>query len=59
MVKKALSNPGRALGLTAKRATSAVFKIFKQALTTLPDLKTFYNFGKGLHLDKIVRFFTI
>ena len=51
MAKNVLSNPGGALDLTAKIATS---RKFKQALSTLPELITFYNTGKGLYLGKIV-----
>ena len=41
MAKNVLSNPGRALDLTAKIATEAVSKNSKQALSTLPELITF------------------
>ena len=51
MTKNVLSNPGGALDLTAKRATS---RKFKQALSTIPELITFYNTAKGLYLGKIV-----
>ena len=54
MAKNVLSNPGRALDLTAKIATAAVSKNFKQSLSTLPELITFYNTGKGLYLGKFV-----
>ena len=54
MSKNLLSNPGRALDLTAKIATAAVSRISKQALSTLPELITFYNTGKGLYLGKFV-----
>ena len=50
MAKNVLSNPGRALDLTAKITTAAVFKNFKQVLSTLPELITFYDTGKGLYL---------
>ena len=56
MAKNVLSNPGRALGLTAKRATSAASKNSKQALSTLSELITFYNTGKGLCLGKFLQF---
>ena len=59
MAKNVLSNSGRALDLTVKIATAAVSKNSKQALSTLPDLITFYNTGKGLYLGKFVYFFTI
>ena len=51
MARNVLSNPGRALDLTAKIATAAASK---QALSTLPELITFYNTGKGLYLCKFV-----
>ena len=54
MPKNVLSNPGRALDLTAKIATAAASKNSKQALSTLPELITFYNTGKGLYLGKFV-----
>ena len=54
MAKKVLSNPGRALDLTAKIATAAASRNSKQALSTLPELITFYNTGKGLYLGKLV-----
>ena len=41
MAKNVLSNPGRALDLTAKIATAAVSKKSEQALSTLPELITF------------------
>ena len=54
MAKNVLNNPGRALDLTAKIATAAASRNFKQALITLPELITFYNTGKGLYLGKFV-----
>ena len=54
MAKNVLSSPGRALDLTAKLATAAASKNSKQALSTLPELITFYNTGKGLYLGKFV-----
>ena len=41
MAKNVISNPGQALGLTAKTALAAVSKNFKQAVSTLPELITF------------------
>ena len=52
LAKNVLGNPGRALDLTAKIATAAASKNSKQALSTLPELITFYNTGKGLYLGK-------
>ena len=54
MAKNVLSNPGRALDLTAKIATAAASRNSKQALSTLPELITFYSTGKGLYLGKFV-----
>ena len=54
MAKNVLDNPGRALDLTAKIATAAASRNSKQALSTLPELITFYNTGKGLYLGKFV-----
>ena len=54
MAKNVLSNPGRALDLTAKIATAAASRNSKQALSTLPELITFYNTGKGLYFGKFV-----
>ena len=54
MAKNVLSNPGRALDLTAKIATAAASSNSEQALSTLPELITFYNTGKGLYLGKLV-----
>ena len=54
MAKNVLSNPGIALDLTAKIATAAASRNSKQALSTLPELITFYNTGKGLYLGKFV-----
>ena len=54
MAKNVLSNPGRALDLTAKIATAAASRNSKRALSTLPELITFYNTGKGLFLGKFV-----
>ena len=46
MAKNVLTDPGRALDLTAKTATTAASKNSKQALSTLPELITFYNTGR-------------
>ena len=54
MAKNVLGNPGRTLDSTAKLATAAASRISKQALSTLPELITFYNTGKGLYLGKFV-----
>ena len=50
MAKNVVSNPWRAPHLTAKIATAVASKNSIQALSTLPELITFYNIGKGLYL---------
>ena len=54
MAKNVLSNPTRALDLTAKISTGAASRNSKQSLSTLPELITFYNTGKCLYLGKFV-----
>ena len=54
LAKNVLSNPGRALGLTAKIATAAATKSPKAALSTLPEVINFYHTGKGLYFGKFV-----
>ena len=54
MTKNVLSNPRRALDLTAKIATAAACRNSKQTLSTLPELITIYNTGKGHYLGKLV-----
>ena len=54
MAKNVISNLPRSLDLTAKLATAAASRNSKQALSTLPELLTFYNTGKGLYLGKFV-----
>ena len=54
MAENVLSNPGRASDLKAKIAPVAVSKFFKQALSTLPELITFYNTAKGLYMGEFV-----
>ena len=47
MAKNVISNPRRALDLTAKITNAVASKNSKQALSTLPELITFYNTGKS------------
>ena len=54
LAKNVISNPGRALDLTAKIATTAATKSPKAALSTLPEVINFYHTGKGLYLGKFV-----
>ena len=54
LAKSVLSNPARALDLTAKIATAAATKSPKAALSTLPEMINFYHTGKGMYLGKFV-----
>ena len=54
MAKNVLSKSGRALDLTARKATAAPSENSKQVLSTLPELIIFYNTGKCLYLSKFV-----
>ena len=54
LAKNVLSNPTRALDLTAKIATAAATKSPKAALSTLPEVINFYHTGKGVYLGKFV-----
>ena len=54
LAKNVLSNPGRALDLTAKIATAAASKSPQAALSTLPEVINFYHTGKGLYLGEFV-----
>ena len=54
LAKNVLSNPGRALDLTAKIASAAATKIPKAALSTLPEVIKFYHEGRGLYLGKFI-----
>ena len=54
LAKNVISNPGRALDLTAKIATAAATKSTKAALSTLPEVINFYHTGKGFYLGKFV-----
>ena len=54
MPKNVLKNPSRALDITANIATAAASRNPKNVMSTLPELITFYNTGKGLYLGKVV-----
>ena len=54
LAKNVISNPGRALDLTAKITTAAATKSPKAALSTLPEVINFYHTGKGFYLRKFV-----
>ena len=52
MAKKVLKNPSRALDITSNIATAAASRNPKNVMSTLRELITFYNTGKGLYLGK-------
>ena len=54
LAKNVISNPGRALDLTANIATAAATKSPKAALSTIPEVINFHHTGKGLYLGKFV-----
>ena len=54
MAKNILKNSSRALDITANIATAAASRNPKNVMSTLPELITFYNTGKGLYLGKFV-----
>ena len=59
MAKNVLFNLTRALTWTTKIATAAASKKSKQALSTLPQMITFYNDKKSLYWGKVLYFYTI
>ena len=54
MAQNVLANPSQALDITANIATAAASRNPKNVMKTLPEIKYFYNIGKGLYLGKIV-----
>ena len=54
MAKNVIKNPSRALDTTANIATAAASRNPKNVMSTLQELITFYNTGKGLYLVKFV-----
>ena len=54
MVKYVFKNHSKALDITANIPTGAVFKNFKNVMSALLELITFYKTGRGLYLSKIV-----
>ena len=54
LAKNVLSNPGRALDLTAKTASAAASRNPQAALSTLPEVIKFYHEGQGLYLGKFI-----
>ena len=56
MAKNVLKNPGRALDITTNSATAAASRNLKNVLSTLPELISFSNTGKGFFLGNCVYF---
>ena len=56
LTNNVLKHPGRALEITSKIVTAAATKSPKAALSTLPEVISFYHPGKGFHLGKFVYF---
>ena len=54
MAKNVLKDPSRALDITANVFTAAASRNPKNVMSTLPELMTFYNTGKGLYLGNFV-----
>ena len=54
MATNVIKNPGRGLDITANIATAAASKNPKNVMSTLPELITFNNTGKGPYLGKFV-----
>ena len=54
MAKNVLKNPRRALDITANIATAAASRNPKNVMKTLPEIKNFFNTGKGVYLGKFV-----
>ena len=54
LAKNVISNPGKALVLTAKIATAVATKSPKAALSTLPEVINFYHTGRGVFLGKFI-----
>ena len=54
MAKNVLETHSRALDITLNIATAAASRNPKNVMSTLPELITFHNTGKGLYLGKFV-----
>ena len=54
LARNVLSNPTRALIITANIATAAESRNPKKVLSSLPEVINFYHTGKGLYLAKFV-----
>ena len=54
LAKYVLKNPARALDITANNATAAASRNPKNVMSTLSELKTFYNTGEGLYFGNFV-----
>ena len=56
LATNALKNPSRFLEIGANVATAAASRNPKAALSTLPEVISFYHTGKGLYLGNLVYF---
>ena len=54
MAKNILKNPGRSLEIGANVGTAFASRSPKAALSSLPEVNTFYHTEKGLYLGKFV-----
>ena len=54
MAKNVLKNPNRVLDITANIARAAASRNLKNVMSTLPEVISLYNTGKGLYLGKFV-----
>ena len=54
MAKNVIKIPGRALDITANIATAAACRNLENVLSSLPEVLTFYNRGKGLYLGEFL-----
>ena len=53
MVENLLKNPGRALEMGANVGTAFASRSPKVALSTMPEVISFYHTGKGLYIAKL------
>ena len=54
LAKNVLKNPGRSMDITAKLSNAPASRNPKAALSTLPELITFFNTGKDLYPGQCV-----
>ena len=54
MAENVLRNPGQAMDNTANFATAAASRSLQKVISTVLELISFYNKGKGLYLGEFV-----